>query len=232
MDRPPKLLFITSTNAAEGKSTIAVNLAQAFASDEKVLLIDGDLRKPNLHRLLGKNGNGNGASITSKIGLSNYLTGTGTKFIQESGIPNLRVVYAGPIPPNPSELLSSNRMRQFLAAVYEHYDRIIIDGPPAIGFADALILGHYADGVILVSVLGQTHREALRVFRRNLENVGGRMIGTIVNKLTQGSQYGGYYKYYRYYSYQTAYRQANVPELLSSGERPNSVESLGDQHPS
>ena len=75
------------------------------------------------------------------------------------------------------------------------------------GFADALILGHYADGVILVSVLGQTHREALRVFRRNLENVGGRMIGTIVNKLNQGSHYGGYYKYYRYYSYQTAYRQ-------------------------
>ena len=232
MDRPPKLLFITSTNAAEGKSTIAVNLAQAFASDEKVLIIDADLRKPNLHRILGKNGNGNGASIPKRIGLSNYLTGTGTRFIQESGIPNLRAVYAGPIPPNPSELLSSNRMRQFLAAVYEHYDRIIIDGPPAIGFADALILGHYADSVILVSVLGQTHREALRVFRRNLENVGGRMIGTIVNKLTQSSHYGGYYKYYRYYSYQTAYRQANVPELLSSGERLDTVKSLGDQDPS
>ena len=234
MDRPPKLLFITSTNAAEGKSTIAVNLAQAFASDEKVLIIDADLRKPNLHRILGKNGNGNGngASSARKIGLSNYLTGTGTKFIQESGIPNLRVVYAGPIPPNPSELLSSNRMRQFLAAVYAHYDRIIIDGPPAIGFADALILGHYADGVILVSVLGQTHREALRVFRRNLENVGGRMIGTIVNKLTQGSQYGGYYKYYRYYSYQTTYRQANTPDLLSNVGCLEGVESLSEQRPS
>ena len=232
MDRPPKLLFITSTNAAEGKSTIAVNLAQAFASDEKVLIIDADLRKPNLHKIMGKNGNGNGASMARRIGLSNYLTGTGTRFIQESGIPNLRAVYAGPIPPNPSELLSSNRMRQFLAAVYAHYDRIIIDGPPAIGFADALILGHYADGVILVSVLGQTHREALRVFRRNLENVGGRMIGTIVNKLTQGSQYGGYYKYYRYYSYQTAYRQAKAPDLLPSGEHLGGVESLGDQHPS
>jgi len=123
-------------------------------------------------------------------------------------------------------------MRQFLAAVYEHYDRIMIAGPAAIGFADALILGHYADSVILVSVLGQTHREALRVFRRNLENVGGRMIGTIVNKLSQGSHYGGYYKYYRYYSYQTAYRQANVPELPSSGERLDGVGSLGDQHPS
>jgi Mrp family chromosome partitioning ATPase len=99
------------------------------------------------------------------------------------------------------------------------------------GFADALILGHYADGVILVSVLGETHREALRVFRRTLENVGGRMIGTIVNKLNQGSPYGGYYKYYRYYSYQTAYRQPKPSNMLSSGERLDRVEGLGDQHP-
>ncbi|MGO9021546.1 MAG: GumC family protein [Syntrophobacteraceae bacterium] len=229
LDRPPKMLFITSTNAGEGKSTIALNLAQAFASDEKVLIIDADLRKPNLHRGLGKNGNG--SSIGKKTGLSNYLTGTGANVVQESGLPNLKVVYAGPIPPNPSELLSSNRMRQFLAEVYEDYDRIIIDGPPAMGFADALILGHYADGVILVSVLGETHREALRVFRRTLENVGGRMIGTIVNKLNQGSPYGGYYKYYRYYSYQTAYRQAKPSNMLSSGERLDRVEGLSDQHP-
>ncbi len=231
LDRPPKFLFITSTNAGEGKSTIAANLAQAFASDEKVLIVDADLRKPNLHRVLGKNGNG--SSVDRKTGLSNYLTGTGVNVIQESGIPNLRVVYAGPIPPNPSELLSSNRMRQFLSGVYEHYDRIIIDGPPALAFADALILGHYADGVILVSVLGQTHREALRVFRRNLENVGGRMIGTIVNKLNQGSPYG-YYKYYRYYSYQSAYRQQqpNVSNLLASGERLDGMDGLDDQHPS
>ncbi len=229
LDRPPKMLFITSTNAGEGKSTIALNLAQAFASDEKVLIIDADLRKPNLHRGLGKNGNG--VSIGKKTGLSNYLTGTGANVVQESGLPNLKVVYAGPIPPNPSELLSSNRMRQFLAEVYEDYDRIIIDGPPAMGFADALILGHYADGVILVSVLGETHREALRVFRRTLENVGGRMIGTIVNKLNQGSPYGGYYKYYRYYSYQTAYRQPKSPDMLSSDARLDRVQSLGEQHP-
>ncbi len=234
MDRPPKLLFITSTNASEGKSTVALNLAQAFASDERVLIIDADLRKPSLHRVMGKNGNGNGNGvlIDRNMGLSNYLTGTGAKVIQQSGIPNLNVVYAGPIPPNPSELLSSNRMRQFLAKVNEKYDRIIVDGPPAMGFADALILGHYADGVILIGVLGQTHREALRVFRRNLESVGGRMIGTIVNKLSQGSPYGGYYKYYRYYSYQSSYKQANVPNLPpNEGEPKNGAESWEEQHP-
>jgi capsular exopolysaccharide synthesis family protein len=227
MDRPPKLLFITSTAAAEGKSTISANLAQAFASDEKVLIIDADLRKPNLHKLLGKTGNG--GSINRKLGLSNYLTGTGTNVIQESGIPNLRAVFAGPIPPNPSELLSSNRMRQFLSKVYDHFDRIIIDGPPAMGFADALILGHYADGVVLVSTLGQTHREALRVFRRSLESVGGRMIGAIVNKLNQSGHYGynKYYKYYRYYSYRSAYGQASAQILPSSGDGRNEVEYKG-----
>jgi capsular exopolysaccharide synthesis family protein len=233
MDRPPKLLFITSTAAGEGKSTVSVNLAQAFASDERVLLIDADLRKPNLHRILRKNvngngnGNGNGGSMNRGLGLSNYLTGTGTAVIQQSGIPNLKVVYAGPIPPNPSELLSSNRMRHFLSRVYDQYDRIIIDGPPAMGFADGLILGHYADGVILVSVLGQAHREALRVFRRSLESVGGRMIGAIVNKLSQGIYYGGYYKYYRYYSYQAAYyRQPHVPSLPSNGNGHSGEENL------
>lgn len=222
VDRPPRLLCMCSTGAGEGKSTVAVNLAQAFASEEKVLIIDADLRKPNIHRILGKEGNG--ASTGRKIGLSSYLTGLSEDIIQETEIPNLDVAYAGPIPPNPSELLSSNRMRQFLAEVYQRYDRVIIDGPPALGFADALILGHYADGVILVSVLGGTHREALRDFRKNLDNVGGRMIGTIVNKLSQVGHYGyyKYYKYYRYYHYQSAYYRHDpnkMPNLTSNDEK-------------
>jgi capsular exopolysaccharide synthesis family protein len=216
MDRPPKLLFITSSTASEGKSTIAVNLALAFASEERVLLVEGDLRKPNLRRLLGKDGNG--ASLTRGRGLSNYLTGMSEDIVQETGHPNLSAVFAGTIPPNPSELLASNRMREFIAEMYQRFDRIIIDGPPAPGFADALILGHYADGVIFVSVLGQTHREALRVFRKSLDNVGGRMIGVIVNKYSQIGHYG-YYKYYRYYHYQSSYYQQGAgAQVLASGD--------------
>ena len=243
MDRPPKLLFVTSTAAGEGKSTISLNLAQAFASEERVLIIDADLRKPTLHKTLGKTGsgngngngncneNGNGVSINKKMGLSNYLTGMSDNIVQETGIPNLDAIFAGPIPPNPSELLSSNRMREFLREIYQHYDRIIIDGPPAMGFADALVLGHYADGVILVSVLGQTHREALRVFRKNLANVGGLMTGVIVNKLSQVGHYGyyKYYKYYRYYSYQSSYGQTKAPDLPSSGEQPDGSGGEGDR---
>ena len=133
-------------------------------------------------------------------------------------MPNLDVIFAGPIPPNPAELLTSNRMRHLLEEVDKRDPSgIIIDAPPATGFADALILGHYADGVVLVSTLGQTHREALRIFRKNLINVGGRLIGSIINKLNVQGHYGGYYykyyRYYRYYSYQPAYRQAQTPSL-------------------
>lgn len=221
LDRPPKLLLITSTVAGEGKSTVAVNLAQAFASEEKVLIIDADLRRPALQRILCANGQ----RTEKKQGLSSYLTGITGDIVQQTGIPNLEVIYSGPIPPNPSELLSSNRMRQFLAAIYDRYDRIIIDGPMATGFADALILGHYADGVVLISTLGQTHREALRILRRNIENVGGRMIGAIVNKLNLTNQYGGYYyKYYRYYrnyGYSSSYRQDRNRDRLPDPERPD-----------
>ncbi len=214
MDRPPKLLLVCSTASGEGKSTIAANLAQAFASEEKVLLIDADLRRPSLHKLFS----GNGRQINHLNGLSNYLTGVSNNgdIVQETSVPNLQLINAGPVPPNPAELLSSSRMRRLLMEICKYYDRIIIDGPPTTGFADALILGHYVDGVILVSTLGQTHREALRIFRRNVHNVGGRLIGAIVNKLNVSSHYGGYYyRYYKYYSYQPQYRQKNTPDLIA-----------------
>ncbi len=216
VDQPPKLLLMTSTSAEEGKSTIAANLAQAFAPEEKVLLIDADLRKPSLHRLFPTNGAGNGRGVRPS-GLSNYLTGASglEEVIQESGVENLQIIFAGPIPPNPAELLASNRMRHLLEQVFEYYDRIIIDAPLATGFVDAFILGHYADGVILVSTLGQTHRESLRIFRKNLIGIGGRLIGSIVNKLDVGSHYGGYYykyyKQYRYYGRSPANPQEDAP---------------------
>ncbi len=228
-DRPPKMLLMTSTTAGEGKSTIAANLAQTFVPEEKVLLIDADLRKPSLHRLFSTNGNG-GNPGAKRRGLSNYLTGKSAveALIQESGVQNLQIIFAGPIPPNPAELLASQRMRQLLEELDKRYDRIIIDAPPATGFADALILGHYADGVILVCTLGQTHREALRIFRKNLISVGGRVIGSVVNKLNVHSPYGGYYykyyRYYKYYSYSPAYRQEKAPSLPPVSDRDPDME--------
>lgn len=221
MNRPPKMILVTSTSPSEGKSTIATNLALAFASsDERVLLIDADLRRPRLHRIF--NANGKSGSRHRHRGLSHLLSGICTmeEVIQKTDYPKLHFISAGPMPPNPAELLASNQMQGFLAAIDKMYDRVIIDSPPACGFADVLVLGNTVDGVILVSNLGQTHREALRIFRRSLFNVGGHLLGTIVNKLDLGYHYGGYYsRYYRYYHsyYHPAYGSdgERLPEIAS-----------------
>jgi polysaccharide biosynthesis transport protein len=210
-DKPLKSLVLTSTAASEGKTTTSANLAQAFAaSEERVVLVDADLRKPRLHKVIGMNGSG----PAGRKGLSQYLSGICglEEVVRKTDIPNLYFISAGPIPPNPAELLASSRMQELLRSLGEQFDRIIVDAPPAAGFADVLVLGHHADGVILISTLGQTHREALRIFRRSLFNVQGNLLGCIVNKLNLGNHYGGYYyKYYKYYSnyYQSPYREEN-----------------------
>jgi capsular exopolysaccharide synthesis family protein len=196
---PPKKLLLTSTSAGEGKSTVVCNLAQAFsASEEKVVIIDCDLRKPRLHRVFSKNSR-------SKIkGLSQYLSRICQveDIVQKTEIENLYFIPAGPIPPNPAELLASSSMKQLLETLCERFDRVIIDGPPAAGFADVLVLGSQVDGVILVSTLGETHREALRIFRKSIHNVQCCLLGCIVNKFNVSYRYGSYYyKYYKYYHY-------------------------------
>lgn len=217
MDQPPKAIMITSASASEGKTTISCNLAHAFVgSEERVIIIDADLRKPRLHRVFSSNGLG---SFGRRKGLSQLLSGMCKieEAVQKTDFTGLDFIPAGPTPPNPAELLASNRMKNLLATLGNVYDRIIVDAPPAAGFADVLVLGNCVDGVILVSTLGETHREALRIFRRSLFNVGGRLLGCIVNKLNVSSHYGGYYyKYYRYYHsyYQPSYRedQERLPE--------------------
>jgi polysaccharide biosynthesis transport protein len=219
MDHPPKMILVTSTGPSEGKSTIATNLALAFSlSEERVLLIDADLRKPRLHRIF--TGNGHGDDRQMQNGLSHVLSGMCKfdKAIQNTEVGNLHFLCAGPMPPNPAELLASNRMKNLLDDLGTMYDRIIIDSPPASGFADVLVLGNYVNGVVLVSNLGQTHREALRVFRRSIYNVGGHLLGAVINKLDLGYHYGGYYsRYYsRYYRYYHSYYH---PRYRAEGER-------------
>lgn len=195
MDPAARSLLITSTAVGEGKSTLAANLAQVFVgSDATVVLVDVDLRKPRLHKSFSDNGR--------QQGLSQVLTGLCRldEAVIKTAVPNLYFLAAGPIPPNPAELLASGRMKKLLDSLCSRFDHVILDAPPATGFADVLALGNYVDGVLLVSTLGATHREALRIFRRSLYNVGGHLLGGIVNKLDLNKQYGGYYyKYYKYY---------------------------------
>ncbi len=197
-----KTLLITSTAEGEGKSTIAVNMALAFAAaGDRVLLIDADLRRPRLHKVFDLNAQevgGLSELLIASKGLDDVVRATGHE--------NLSFIPAGPVPPNPAELLASERMRQILAQLEGDFDRIIIDGPPSVGFADVLVLSSLVSGVILVSTLGRTHRHALRLFRRSLLSINVRLLGAMVNRFNAhhrfGDQYSKYYKYYYHpYSY-------------------------------
>jgi succinoglycan biosynthesis transport protein ExoP len=124
--------------------------------------------------------------------------------ITPTDYPGMDFISSGPLPPNPAELLSSKTMRQLLEMVSRDYDRVILDGPPYQGFAEILVLANMADGVILVSVEGDTPREGVKHFKSALTNVGGRILGTIINKSGQKKGYSSYsgYKYYSYnYNY-------------------------------
>lgn len=202
MDQSFRSILITSTTGGEGKSTIANNLAQAFASSEKrVLLIDADLRKPRLHKVYKSNGD--------MKGLSHFLSGMCQfhEAVRKTDIPNLYFVPAGLVPPNPAQLLGSGRAKKLLKKLADYFDLIVVDGPPFAGLADALVLGNAVDGVLLVCTLGQTHREALRILRRSLYNVQGCLLGSVINKLSVSRHYGRYYKYYHYYHYYNSYER-------------------------
>ena len=201
-DTNSKSFLITSTTPSEGKTTLAVNLAMSFAvAGEKVVLIDSDLRKPRIHKVFDIKNGGNGQ------GLSSFLAGV-TDRMQLCGgeTENLRIIPSGPIPPNPVELLASRRFKRLLDQLAEKYDRIILDGPPHHGFADILVLSQQVGGIVLVSSIGETSREALRHFKKGINNVNGVILGCIVNKVNTAKRYGyrSYYRYYQAYDYKSA----------------------------
>ncbi len=203
-DHPPKTILVTSILPGAGKSSLAVNAAFSYLADEEsCLIIDVDLRKPSLHKIFSQS--------RRKQGLSSALSGMAhfDDVITNSEFPGLDFITGGPLPPNPAELLSSKRMREILATAAERYDRVILDGPPYQGFAEILVLSHMVDGVILVVVEGETPREGVRHFRKAVVNVGGRILGSIINKTGRKkglSSYGSY----KYYAYNYNYGEENA----------------------
>jgi protein-tyrosine kinase len=189
IDREIKTILLTSTGPSEGKSTTSVNLAIVMAqSDKRVVYIDADMRKPTGHHTF---------HLPNRKGLTSYLAGQVSldEVVQTTEIPNLSAITAGPIPPNPAELLGSKRMGLFLEELKQNFDHIIIDSPPTIAVADATILATQVDGCILVVNAGKTNRELAIKAKQQLENVNAPLLGVVLNnKEIKGNNY--YYYYY------------------------------------
>jgi succinoglycan biosynthesis transport protein ExoP len=193
-EHPPRKLIITSANPLEGKTTTLINTAVSLAqTGSRVLIIDADMRKPRVHKVLDQ---GNG------LGLSNFLSGQAKLWsvIKRSNIPNLYYIPAGSIPPNPSDLLGSALWRDMMLALGERFDHIVVDTPPVIGFADSVILSSMVDGVILVVLGGKTSRLALQRAKESLQQVNGKILGVVINRVNiERSDYSDYYYRYQYY---------------------------------
>ena len=198
-DSEKKVMVVTSTVPGEGKSYVTSNLAAAFVQiDKKVLIIDADMRKGRQYGIF---------NLRPRPGISNYLSGVVDQifkdkkddiknYIQETEVKNLYLITAGSVPPNPSELLVSNKMNNIIDDLTEIFDIIIFDAPPCLIVADALILARLVDFTIIVSAQNHTRMEDLNKAKFSIENVGGKVAGVVLNKVQMNSKtYSNYYYY-------------------------------------
>ncbi len=202
-DGVPPALLVTSSRPGEGKSTTALAIAANFAGiGKRVLLIDGDLRKPSLHRLIG---------VNNDRGVSNILSGAATihEVVQRSEDPNLSFIPCGPLPPNPAELLGAGRVRALLEEASSIYDLVVIDGPPVLGFADAPLLASHVPGTLFVLESRMTRRGQARGGLRRLGQARARVLGAVLTKFAAPK---GGYGYGYYYDYDYGRQEPNSPQ--------------------
>ncbi len=189
----PKTILITSVSAGEGKSSTSLNLARTFVqADKSVLLIDADMRKPRLHALL---------DLDNSFGLSTYLAGINTS-PPIVNVPQefMQIMTAGPTPPNPAELLDSERMKNLLETLARNFDIVLVDAPPILNMTDALVLSKIVDGTLLVIRSGQTTRETLASGLSKFRLFNANFLGVVLNGVRSGrrgksDEYGYGYGY-------------------------------------
>ena len=196
LDKPLATLLCTSAEPGEGKSTTITNLAFVLAqTDRQVILVDADLRRPSLHKML---------KLPNNVGLSTALLDKEHDpkvYLQDTDVPNLRVMTTGPIPPNPAEMLNSARMQEMIEMLKGEADMVLFDVPPVLAVADTSILASQVDGALLVVWAGKTRGELLMQAFERLQSIGVAPLGVVLNKLAQrrsGYYYNSYYYASRY----------------------------------
>lgn len=199
------IILVTSPNPAEGKSLTVANLGVVMAqSGKNVLIIDADLRRPKQHKVFGVSKNNGLTNLMLEYNPGDSEAASLALFKQyiqkpQPGVSGLHILPSGPIPPNPSELLGSAKMRALLRSLSAEFDTIILDSPPALAVTDAVLLSTLADGVLLVLDSGRTKKPHLQQASELLQEVNAHVIGTVLNRLSDRG--GGYYYYYYANSY-------------------------------
>jgi capsular exopolysaccharide synthesis family protein len=191
-DKPLKSILITSSAPGEGKSLVSTNLAEIFCQvNERVILIDVDMRRPMLYKLF---------QVDQKPGLSAYLTGSATldSIIRTTAMPNLSLITSGSIPPNPSELLSSGKIRSLIEELKLKFDRIILDAPPTISIADAPLLANIVDGVVIVVKGASTRLDVVMGAKKRISESKGKILGVTINNVIPEKEDRFYYYHYYY----------------------------------
>jgi capsular exopolysaccharide synthesis family protein len=200
-DEGSRVLVVTSTGPGEGKTTVATNLAIGFAqAGQRVLLIDADMRRPRVHDVFG---------MKQEPGLSNLMVGNAkaSETVHKSAVPGLWVLAAGHNPPNPAELIGSQRFRDFLTSLKEHFDLILVDSPPVMAVTDAAIAGNTANGVVFVVGAEMTSRHAARAAVEQLEQGRAHFVGAVLNRV-ELERNAYYYSHYYRREYGQYYQQA------------------------
>ena len=214
---PPKIIVVSSSTPAEGKTTVATNLACILAQREtRVLLIDSDLRRPNVHHRFGLNG---------RVGLSTVLAGAATledALRQVPEVPNLDILCCGPVPPFPTEMLSSEAMHDLLVRCSEQYTHIVIDSPPILSVTDGVILARQCDALALVVRHGKSSRNVVRRARDLLIRAGAPVTGVVLNAVDVNAP-----EYYGYYGY-SGYSYSNIDSESWETESRNPTTPAGD----
>ena len=191
----PKSILVSSAGPGEGKTTTVANLAITYANlGKRTLLVDTDLRRPVVHKVF---------DLKREPGVTAFLSGSidnYKKLVQSSGVENLSLITAGIIPPNPSELLGSDRMARLVKTLENDWDIVLFDSPPLIAVTDATMISQEIDQIVLVIKVGQTDKKAFHHTVSNLRNINAPLSGIIMNAVTGKSSYGSYYYYY-YYQY-------------------------------